>query len=112
MVQWIFSVTGSHTRKVLATSRWNSGNIHLLTSHGSNELHVDLMDSETEKYFAKYKSFQILGESENYKLILGDFLNGTAERRQKGKLNSGMGGNVAPGSSITVNSIIKCPALQ
>ncbi|XP_065274745.1 ficolin-1-like [Emys orbicularis] len=53
-------------------------NIHLLTSQGNNELHIDLMDFETEKYFAKYKSFQILGESENYKLILGDFLNGTA----------------------------------
>ncbi|XP_029770278.1 ficolin-2-like [Terrapene carolina triunguis] len=55
-------------------------NIHLLTSQGNNELRIDLMDFETEKYFAKYKSFQILGESENYTLILGDFLNGTAGR--------------------------------
>ncbi|KAG6927287.1 ficolin 1 [Chelydra serpentina] len=53
-------------------------NIHLLTSHGNNELRVDLMDFEAEKYFAKYQSFQMLGESENYKMILGDFLNGTA----------------------------------
>ncbi|XP_044848638.1 ficolin-2-like isoform X1 [Mauremys mutica] len=53
-------------------------NIHLLTSQGNNELRIDLMDFETKKYFAKYKSFQILGESENYKLILGDFLSGTA----------------------------------
>ncbi|XP_030391437.1 ficolin-1-like [Gopherus evgoodei] len=53
-------------------------NIHLLTSQGNNELRIDLMDSETKKYFAKYESFQILGESENYKMILGDFLNGTA----------------------------------
>ncbi|XP_044850074.1 ficolin-1-like isoform X2 [Mauremys mutica] len=55
-------------------------NIHLLTSQGNNELRIDLMDFETKKYFAKYKSFQILGESENYKLILGDFLSGTAGR--------------------------------
>ncbi|KAM9117210.1 ficolin-2-like [Pangshura tecta] len=52
--------------------------IHLLTSQGNNELRIDLMDFETKKYFAKYNSFKILGESENYKLILGDFLNGTA----------------------------------
>nr|XP_025036879.1 ficolin-1-like isoform X2 [Pelodiscus sinensis] len=53
-------------------------NIHLLTSQGNHELHIDLKDFENNKQFAKYKSFKIAGETEKYKLILGDFLGGTA----------------------------------
>ncbi|XP_029768963.1 ficolin-2-like [Terrapene carolina triunguis] len=53
-------------------------NIHLLTSIGTHELRIDLRDFEDNCVFAKYKSFKILGETEKYKLILGDFLGGTA----------------------------------
>ncbi|TFK08334.1 emopamil-binding protein-like [Platysternon megacephalum] len=53
-------------------------NIHLLTSTGTHELRIDLSDFENNRVFAKYKSFKILGETEKYKLILGDFLGGTA----------------------------------
>ncbi|XP_041089993.1 ficolin-1-B-like [Polyodon spathula] len=53
-------------------------NIHLLTATGSHELRIDLEDFDREKTFANYESFQILGESENYKLVLGGFTGGTA----------------------------------
>ncbi|XP_050782371.1 ficolin-2-like [Gopherus flavomarginatus] len=53
-------------------------NIHLLTSFGTNELRIDLTDFDNNHAVAKYKSFKILGETENYKLILGDFLGGNA----------------------------------
>ncbi|CAM4662538.1 ficolin-2-like [Lepidochelys kempii] len=61
------------------TEFWlGNDNIHLLTSFGNNELRIDLGDFENKKYFAKYKSFNILGESEQYKLILGDMVAGDA----------------------------------
>uniref|UniRef100_A0A8C0IT17 Fibrinogen C-terminal domain-containing protein n=1 Tax=Chelonoidis abingdonii TaxID=106734 RepID=A0A8C0IT17_CHEAB len=53
-------------------------NIHLLTSLGNHELRIDLKDFENNTQFAKYKSFKIAGEMEKYKLILGDFIGGTA----------------------------------
>ncbi|XP_051972525.1 ficolin-1-B-like [Xyrauchen texanus] len=53
-------------------------NIHLLTATGSHELRIDFEDFDHVKTFAKYESFQILGESENYKLVLGVFTSGTA----------------------------------
>ncbi|CAM5163388.1 unnamed protein product [Eretmochelys imbricata] len=53
-------------------------NIHLLTSLGPNELRVDLRDFGTNYQFALFSSFKITGENEKYKLILGDFVNGTA----------------------------------
>ncbi|XP_041090405.1 ficolin-1-A-like isoform X1 [Polyodon spathula] len=52
-------------------------NIHLLTT-GFHELRIDLEDFERVKTFAKYESFHILDESENYKLLLGKFTSGTA----------------------------------
>ncbi|XP_043386624.1 ficolin-2 [Chelonia mydas] len=61
------------------TEFWlGNDNIHLLTSLGNNELRIDLGDFENKKYFAKYKSFSILGESEQYKLILGNMVAGDA----------------------------------
>jgi ficolin len=39
---------------------------------------VDLSDFEGKHDFAKYSSFQIQGEAEKYKLILGNFLGGGA----------------------------------
>ncbi|XP_044848635.1 ficolin-2-like [Mauremys mutica] len=53
-------------------------NIHLLTSLGPQELRVDLRDFDFNYQFAIYRSFKIAGESERYKLILGEFVNGTA----------------------------------
>nr|XP_032621085.1 ficolin-2-like [Chelonoidis abingdonii] len=53
-------------------------NIHLLTSLGPQELRVDLKDFDFNYQFAIYRSFKIAGESQRYKLILGEFVNGTA----------------------------------
>ncbi|NXP96372.1 FCN1 protein, partial [Passerina amoena] len=61
------------------TEFWmGNDNIHFLTSLGPCELRVDLRDFENNYYFAKYASFRVLGESEKYRLILGDFLGGNA----------------------------------
>uniref|UniRef100_A0A8C8SA39 Fibrinogen C-terminal domain-containing protein n=1 Tax=Pelusios castaneus TaxID=367368 RepID=A0A8C8SA39_9SAUR len=61
------------------TEFWlGNDNIHLLTSFGDNELRIDLTDFDNKHVFAKYRSFKILGETENYKLILGAFLGGDA----------------------------------
>uniref|UniRef100_A0A8C8VFV2 Fibrinogen C-terminal domain-containing protein n=1 Tax=Pelusios castaneus TaxID=367368 RepID=A0A8C8VFV2_9SAUR len=53
-------------------------NIHLLTSLGTNELRVDLIDFDHKSQFAKYATFKIAGETEKYMLFLGAFVNGTA----------------------------------
>ncbi|NXL85911.1 FCN1 protein, partial [Alectura lathami] len=61
------------------TEFWlGNDNIHFLTSLGTCELRIDLRDFENNYYFAKYASFRVLGESEKYKLVLGDFLGGNA----------------------------------
>ncbi|CAH2316443.1 Hypothetical predicted protein [Pelobates cultripes] len=53
-------------------------NIHMITSSDVWELRVDLQDFENTKHFAKYASFNILGESEKYTLKLGAFTEGNA----------------------------------
>uniref|UniRef100_K7FX75 Fibrinogen C-terminal domain-containing protein n=1 Tax=Pelodiscus sinensis TaxID=13735 RepID=K7FX75_PELSI len=53
-------------------------NIHLLTSLGTNELRIDLCDFDGHYEYAKYSSFKIAGEADNYQLNLGAFVNGTA----------------------------------
>ncbi|CAH2316451.1 Ficolin (collagen fibrinogen domain containing) 1 [Pelobates cultripes] len=53
-------------------------NIHMLTSAVARELRIDLVDFESTKYYAKYSSFKILEESQNYTLLLGGFVNGNA----------------------------------
>uniref|UniRef100_A0A6J0V0C1 Ficolin-3 n=1 Tax=Pogona vitticeps TaxID=103695 RepID=A0A6J0V0C1_9SAUR len=53
-------------------------NIHLLTREGEHQLRVDLVDFEGKKTFAHYQSFQLKGENENYQLVLGQFLGGSA----------------------------------
>uniref|UniRef100_K7FSS5 Fibrinogen C-terminal domain-containing protein n=1 Tax=Pelodiscus sinensis TaxID=13735 RepID=K7FSS5_PELSI len=55
-------------------------NIHLLTSQGAHELRVDLRDFDDSYQYAKFASFKIAGEPEKYKLTLGSFLEGTAEK--------------------------------
>ncbi|XP_019396625.1 PREDICTED: ficolin-2-like, partial [Crocodylus porosus] len=44
-----------------------------------NELHIDLRDFDNNHHFTKYKSFKILGETEKYKLILGNVGGGNTE---------------------------------
>ncbi|KAH0631229.1 hypothetical protein JD844_005465, partial [Phrynosoma platyrhinos] len=70
-------------------------NIHLLTREGKgnqhfylgefrhrkaweHQLRVDLVDFDDHKTFAHYQSFQLKGEDENYQLVLGPFLAGSA----------------------------------
>ncbi|XP_055988645.1 ficolin-2 [Sorex fumeus] len=53
-------------------------NIHTLTSQGTWELRVDLVDFKNESQFAHYRSFKMGSEREHYKLILGPFLQGNA----------------------------------
>ncbi|XP_063792067.1 ficolin-1-like [Pseudophryne corroboree] len=61
------------------TEFWlGNDNLHQITSSGTWELRVDLQDFDAKNSFAKYKSVKIMGESEKYKLILGDFVSGTA----------------------------------
>ncbi|KAM8933556.1 ficolin-1-like [Pelodytes ibericus] len=51
-------------------------NLFKITSEGTWALRIDLQDLENTKHFAKYASFQVLGEPEKYKLLLGDFTEG------------------------------------
>ncbi|KAM4663921.1 ficolin-2-like [Discoglossus pictus] len=53
-------------------------NLHKISSTGKWELRIDLQDFENTKHFAKYSSFQVLGEDEKYKLLLGAFKEGNA----------------------------------
>ncbi|XP_007521569.2 ficolin-1-like [Erinaceus europaeus] len=53
-------------------------NIYALTNQGTNELRVDLVDFEGNHKFAHYRMFRIETEAEDYKLMLGDFVGGTA----------------------------------
>ncbi|XP_034292124.1 ficolin-2-like [Pantherophis guttatus] len=52
--------------------------LHLLTSLGESELRVDLMDFENKQSFAKYGSFQVAAESDQYQLSVGNFTGGPA----------------------------------
>lgn len=49
-----------------------------LSLSGTWELRIDLQDFKHTKQFAKYSSFQVLSESEKYKLVLGPFTKGNA----------------------------------
>ncbi|XP_025021727.1 ficolin-2-like [Python bivittatus] len=61
------------------TEFWlGNDNIHLLTSLGENELRVDLTDFENQHSFAKYASFRVAGEIDQYRLALGTFSGGPA----------------------------------
>nr|QHR82844.1 veficolin 1 [Vipera anatolica senliki] len=52
--------------------------LHRLTSLGKNELRVDFMDFANQHSFAKYGSFQVAAESNQYRLTLGNFTGGPA----------------------------------
>ncbi|CAI9564856.1 unnamed protein product, partial [Staurois parvus] len=61
------------------TEFWlGNDNLHVLTSSGTWEIHIDLLAFDKIKHFAKYASFQVLGEAERYKLVLGAFTEGNA----------------------------------
>ncbi|XP_062938225.1 ficolin-2-like isoform X2 [Cynocephalus volans] len=53
-------------------------NIHALTAQGTNELRVDLVDFGGDRQFAKYASFRMASELEEYRLVLGAFVGGSA----------------------------------
>ncbi|XP_074145223.1 ficolin-2-like isoform X1 [Sminthopsis crassicaudata] len=53
-------------------------NLHLLTTQDDSELRIDLQDFDHNHHFAKYSSFQVAGETDNYKLNLGAFVDGNA----------------------------------
>ncbi|XP_073456311.1 ficolin-1-like [Aquarana catesbeiana] len=61
------------------TEFWlGNDNLHMLTSSGNWELRIDLYAPDNTKHFAKYTSFQVLGEAVKYKLLLGAFTEGNA----------------------------------
>ncbi|KAJ1077729.1 hypothetical protein K5549_011056 [Capra hircus] len=57
-----------------------------LSSTGTSELRVDLMDFEGNHRFAKYQSFRMGDEAEKYKLVLGAFVEGSAGQSLHGPL--------------------------
>uniref|UniRef100_A0A8C8R9D1 Fibrinogen C-terminal domain-containing protein n=1 Tax=Pelusios castaneus TaxID=367368 RepID=A0A8C8R9D1_9SAUR len=61
-----------------ASEFWlGNDNIHLLTSTGVYQLRIDARDFNESGTFAKYTSFKMQSEKENYTLALGSFLGGT-----------------------------------
>ncbi|XP_075041985.1 ryncolin-1-like [Mixophyes fleayi] len=61
------------------TEFWlGNDNLNKITSRGTWELRVDLQDFNLKHYYATYSSFKVMGESEKYRLILGNFLSGDA----------------------------------
>ncbi|KAL8174203.1 UNVERIFIED_CONTAM: Ficolin-2 [Gekko kuhli] len=61
------------------TEFWlGNDNIHQLTSLGDNELRIDLTDFDNRHTVAKYETFNISGEADQYRLAIGAFLEGTA----------------------------------
>ncbi|XP_077335012.1 ficolin-1-like [Lithobates pipiens] len=53
-------------------------NLNMLTSSGTWEIRLDLQSFDNIKHFAKYATFQVLGEAERYKLVIGPFAEGNA----------------------------------
>uniref|UniRef100_K7F3I6 Veficolin-1-like n=1 Tax=Pelodiscus sinensis TaxID=13735 RepID=K7F3I6_PELSI len=61
-----------------ASEFWlGNDNIHLLTSSVQPEVAFKHQDFNETSTFAKYTSFKLLGEEENYTLALGSYLDGT-----------------------------------
>ncbi|XP_056396171.1 ficolin-1-B-like [Hyla sarda] len=51
-------------------------NIHLLTSTGNFQLRIDLEDFENKRVYATYSNFRLGGESEKYRLHVGNYTGG------------------------------------
>ncbi|CAM5168105.1 unnamed protein product [Eretmochelys imbricata] len=61
-----------------ASEFWlGNDNIHLLTRSRTYQLRIDARDFNKSSTFAKYTSFKMLSEKENYTLALGSYLDGT-----------------------------------
>ncbi|XP_041428049.1 ficolin 2 L homeolog isoform X1 [Xenopus laevis] len=78
-------------------------NIHKLTSSGTWELRIDLQDFENVKHFVKYSSFKLLGESDKYKLLLGNLNEGNTGNSMDVHLNmpfSTLDNDVSPGKCV------------
>ncbi|KAK0065235.1 BpFREP21.2 [Biomphalaria pfeifferi] len=58
-------------------------NIFKLTSTGQFDLRIDLEFNNT-KYFAQYKDFKVLSETEKYKLMIGDYSGSAGDDLSKG----------------------------
>ncbi|KAJ8033369.1 Ryncolin-1 [Holothuria leucospilota] len=52
--------------------------LHSLTTQKSYEFRVDVIDSLGDPYYAKYSTFSVSDESNNYRLSVGMYLEGTA----------------------------------
>ncbi|XP_004467393.2 ficolin-1 [Dasypus novemcinctus] len=63
-------------------------NLHALTSQGTSNLRVDLVDFEGNHQFAKYSSFKVASAAEKYKLLLGNFVEGSAGDSLTGHRNN------------------------
>nr|XP_060626273.1 veficolin-1-like [Anolis sagrei ordinatus] len=50
--------------------------IHLLTSSGTQQLRIDVKDMNDTRTYAKYTSFKISSEEENYTLSVGSYVDG------------------------------------
>nr|XP_020662654.1 veficolin-1-like [Pogona vitticeps] len=50
--------------------------IHLLTISGRQQLRIDVMDFNDSRTYAKYTSFRISSEKENYTLAVGSYVDG------------------------------------
>ncbi|XP_072841658.2 veficolin-1 [Pogona vitticeps] len=50
--------------------------IHLLTNSGTQQLRIDVMDFNDSRTYAKYTSFRISSEKENYTLAVGSYVDG------------------------------------
>lgn len=65
-----------------------------LSSIGTYEFRIDLVDFEGNRQFAKYESFALGSEAEKYKLVLGAFVEGTAGECGTGRWSVGRGGRL------------------
>ncbi|XP_069465823.1 ficolin-1-like isoform X1 [Ambystoma mexicanum] len=63
----------------MMTEFWfGNDNLHHLTANGNHELRIDLLTFDYARHYATYSGFKIAPESENYKLIFGEFTTGNA----------------------------------
>ncbi|KAM6238060.1 LOW QUALITY PROTEIN: ficolin-2-like [Spheniscus humboldti] len=83
----------------------------------NNELRIDRRDSDNKHHFTQYMSFKILGENENYKLILGNFSGGNTGKEdprdklefpaRQGECTGPFMGGTARDAQSTGDSLVK-----
>ncbi|PIK55733.1 Ficolin-1 [Apostichopus japonicus] len=52
--------------------------IYSITNQGTYELRIDFIDANGRPLYAKYDNFRIRAETENYKLVIGNYAEGDA----------------------------------